>query len=172
MHDLVKKSRSADFLQEPVPDYGRAVPVADGVLRIVAPNPGVMTYHGTNSYLVGTAEGTLAIDPGPDDAGHVQAILRAAPGGLRAIVLTHGHGDHAGAADALRRVDRGDQRAEAGRVAPTRRMAAAAWASSALVPGCRPSGAGEKSPSVRAVSARACRVVCSLGTGACGSKRV
>ena len=72
------------------------------VLRLTAPNPGVMTGPGTNSYLVGEAEtGFIVIDPGPDDASHLQRLWAAAPypdqrgGNIRAIVCTHSHPDHA-----------------------------------------------------------------------------
>jgi hypothetical protein len=40
------------FLSEPAPVYGTAEHVAPGVRRVVAPNPGPMTYHGTNTWLV------------------------------------------------------------------------------------------------------------------------
>lgn len=72
---------------------GEAVDVAPGVRRIVAPNPGMMTGPGTNTYLVGTGD-LLAIDPGPDDDSHLEAILAAAAGRLRAILVTHTHSDH------------------------------------------------------------------------------
>ena len=41
-----------------------------------------MTGPGTNSYFVGEPGGDAwaLIDPGPDDAAHVQALLAAAPG--------------------------------------------------------------------------------------------
>jgi glyoxylase-like metal-dependent hydrolase (beta-lactamase superfamily II) len=70
--------------------------------RIVAPNPGPMTLEGTNTYLYG-ADPCTAIDPGPDDAGHREAILAAARerGGVGLVLLTHGHGDHADGAGAL-----------------------------------------------------------------------
>jgi glyoxylase-like metal-dependent hydrolase (beta-lactamase superfamily II) len=61
-----------------------------------------MTYHGTNSWLVETADGLVVIDPGPDDATHVAALLAATAGAIRAILLTHTHPDHLGAAGALR----------------------------------------------------------------------
>lgn len=70
------------------------VDLAPGVRRITAPNPGLMTGPGTNTYLLG-AERVLVVDPGPDHAGHVAAIVRAA--GRRrvaGIVLTHTHPDH------------------------------------------------------------------------------
>src|SRR5829696_7676324 len=72
------------------------------ILRIVAPNPGPMTLDGTNTYLYGS-DPCAAIDPGPEDAGHIAAVLAAAQerGGIAVVILTHGHGDHAGGAEAL-----------------------------------------------------------------------
>ena len=65
------------------------------------PMPGMMTGPGTNSYLIG--EGSVAvIDPGPDDPAHVHALLEAARGDIRWILLTHTHPDHAPAAARLR----------------------------------------------------------------------
>jgi glyoxylase-like metal-dependent hydrolase (beta-lactamase superfamily II) len=72
------------------------------VLRIVAPNPGPMTLEGTNTYLYG--EGPCAvIDPGSEDAGHLEAIRAAAGerGGIGLVLLTHSHGDHTAGADQL-----------------------------------------------------------------------
>ena len=80
---------------------GEAVAVAPNVLRLTAPNPGVMTGPGTNSYLVGT-KAVAVIDPGPADAGHVAALLAAAPGPIRWILVTHTHLDHSPAAALLR----------------------------------------------------------------------
>ncbi|MGI4814204.1 MAG: MBL fold metallo-hydrolase [Janthinobacterium lividum] len=81
---------------------GRVVRFAPRVLRITAPNPGMMTGPGTNTYIVGSPNAKsgapggewVVIDPGPADPGHVQAILDAAPGAIRAILLTHTHSDH------------------------------------------------------------------------------
>lgn len=92
----------ARFLTEPEPEHDIPLPVIAGVWRVVANNPGPMTYHGTNTYLIETAEGRVVLDPGPDDAGHVQAILAAAAGRITHILLTHHHRDHAGAAAVLR----------------------------------------------------------------------
>jgi glyoxylase-like metal-dependent hydrolase (beta-lactamase superfamily II)/8-oxo-dGTP pyrophosphatase MutT (NUDIX family) len=63
------------------------------VTRVLAPNPGYMTGPGTNSYLVGDRE-LIAIDPGPADPNHIDALIKAADGRLRWIVLTHTHRDH------------------------------------------------------------------------------
>jgi glyoxylase-like metal-dependent hydrolase (beta-lactamase superfamily II) len=89
------------FLTEPPPTYGVAEQIAPGVRRLVARNPGPMTYHGTNSWLVDGDDGLVAIDPGPDDPAHVAALVDAAAGRLARILLTHTHPDHLGAAASL-----------------------------------------------------------------------
>jgi recombination protein RecT len=74
----------------------RPVPLLRNVQRLTAPNPGVMTGPGTNSYLVGDpATGYIAIDPGPADPEHLDKLWRAAGGDIRMIVCTHSHADHA-----------------------------------------------------------------------------
>ena len=88
------------LLTEPPPPHDVPFSVAPGIRRLVAPNPGPLTYHGTNTYLIEGAAGTTVLDPGPDDAGHVAAILAAA-GKVARIFLTHGHPDHIGALPAL-----------------------------------------------------------------------
>ena len=78
-------------------DWQTSAPVKllKNVLRLTAPNPGVMTGPGTNSYLVGdAASGYIAIDPGPADADHLQRLYDAAGGNIRLIVCTHSHPDH------------------------------------------------------------------------------
>jgi glyoxylase-like metal-dependent hydrolase (beta-lactamase superfamily II) len=72
------------------------------VLKIVAPNPGPMTLEGTNAYLYGSGP-CAVIDPGSDDAGHLDAIRAAAKprGGIGLVLLTHSHGDHTAGADQL-----------------------------------------------------------------------
>jgi glyoxylase-like metal-dependent hydrolase (beta-lactamase superfamily II) len=90
------------FLTEPAPSYGTPDRITPRLRRLVAPNPGPMTYHGTNSWLLETGEGLVVIDPGPDDSAHVAALLAATGGSVRAIVLTHTHPDHLGAVAALR----------------------------------------------------------------------
>lgn len=87
-------------ITEPTPARGTPLPAADGVARIVADNPGPMTCHGTNTWLIGTRAGRVVLDPGPDNATHVAAILRAGP--VAAILVSHTHADHIGALPALR----------------------------------------------------------------------
>jgi glyoxylase-like metal-dependent hydrolase (beta-lactamase superfamily II) len=57
-----------------------------------------MTLEGTNTYLYG-ADPCFVIDPGPADAGHVDAIVKAGEerGGIGAVLATHSHDDHVGA---------------------------------------------------------------------------
>lgn len=96
--------RTIAFLTEPEPHRGTATQILPGVRRIVADNPGPMTAHGTNTYLLDDAEGggVAVIDPGPPDESHLDDILRVAGAPISRIILTHGHVDHAGNAAALR----------------------------------------------------------------------
>lgn len=77
------------------PPTGTAEDLEPGLRRIVAPNPSPMTWRGTNTYLVGET-GLAVIDPGPDDPGHLQAILDAVGPGQHVshILVTHAHLDH------------------------------------------------------------------------------
>jgi glyoxylase-like metal-dependent hydrolase (beta-lactamase superfamily II) len=75
---------------------GAVTPVASCVL---APNPGPMTLDGTNTWVLSAAGAgrAVVVDPGPDDTGHLDAVLAsAAARGTRVgvILLTHGHLDH------------------------------------------------------------------------------
>lgn len=68
---------------------------------VLAPNPGPMTLDGTNTYLLRGSAGTVVVDPGPDDADHVAAILQHTGGRVALILITHRHLDHTGASAAL-----------------------------------------------------------------------
>jgi glyoxylase-like metal-dependent hydrolase (beta-lactamase superfamily II) len=72
------------------------------VTRITAPNPGMMTGPGTNSYLVGGDGGLAVIDPGPAVDAHVAKILEVGAGRIRWILTTHTHVDHSPAAALLK----------------------------------------------------------------------
>jgi glyoxylase-like metal-dependent hydrolase (beta-lactamase superfamily II) len=91
-----------DFGLGPAPEPGRVDQVAPGVRRLTAPNPGLMTGPGTNTYLVGHAD-PVVVDPGPADEAHTAAIVAAAAplGPIRTILVTHTHVDHAPGAAAL-----------------------------------------------------------------------
>lgn len=81
-------------------DHGVPFRLNDRVRRVVAPNPGVMTGPGTNTYLLGDKE-VAVLDPGPPIDAHVEAILDAAGGNIRWIVCTHTHPDHSPAWQAI-----------------------------------------------------------------------
>lgn len=89
------------LITEPVPPYGAVLPIHPRIRRVVAPNPGPMTCHGTSSWIVGRGR-VAVIDPGPDDPGHREA-LRAAVAGetVTHVILTHGHQDHSAGATAF-----------------------------------------------------------------------
>lgn len=83
-------------------NYGEPSPVSPGIVRLVADNPSLLTFKGTNTYLLGMTE-LAVIDPGPDDPAHREAILKAA--GARPIthiLITHAHRDHVDGAAALK----------------------------------------------------------------------
>jgi glyoxylase-like metal-dependent hydrolase (beta-lactamase superfamily II) len=82
-----------------VPGVARAL--SPLVRRIVAPNAGLMTGAGTNTYLVGIDE-IAVIDPGPDDAGHLDSIAGCGGDRIRWILCSHTHPDHAPGAAGLK----------------------------------------------------------------------
>ncbi|MFW2405431.1 MAG: MBL fold metallo-hydrolase [Gammaproteobacteria bacterium] len=82
---------------------GIVTQLVPGVRRLIAPNPGMMTGPGTNTYLLGERE-VAVVDPGPFVEKHVDAIRAAAPGPIRWILVTHTHHDHSPAAQALAEV--------------------------------------------------------------------
>ena len=92
-----------------------------GLLRLTAPNPGLMTGPGTNTYLLGAGSGRsnlAVVDPGPDDdsaSGRHPGGAVDARGTLRWILVTHTHPDHAPGAAALARADRGARSSASGR---------------------------------------------------------
>lgn len=72
------------------------------VRRVLCANPGPFTWKGTVTYIVGRGEVAI-LDPGPDDAAHVAAVLKAVSGEtVKAIVVTHTHRDHSPAAEAVK----------------------------------------------------------------------
>jgi glyoxylase-like metal-dependent hydrolase (beta-lactamase superfamily II) len=82
-------------------EYGRLEPIAPKIRRIVARNPSPFTFRGTGTYVVGEGE-VAVIDPGPDLADHVEALLAGLAGErVTHILVTHTHRDHSPAARAL-----------------------------------------------------------------------
>lgn len=87
--------------QPPEMIVGVARALSPLVRRILAPNPGIMTGPGTNTYLVGIDE-IAVIDPGPADAEHLDAVAGCGGDRIRWIVLTHTHEDHSPGAAGLK----------------------------------------------------------------------
>ena len=67
------------------------------ITKITAPNGGVFTGQGTNTYLIGQEDITL-VDPGPNIKEHIQAILKKGACKIKRILVTHTHTDHSPAA--------------------------------------------------------------------------
>jgi len=71
---------------------------------VLAPNPGVMTLDGTNTWVLRepASDTSLVIDPGPLDEAHLGRVMREATreqGRVGMTLLTHDHADHAEAAE-------------------------------------------------------------------------
>jgi glyoxylase-like metal-dependent hydrolase (beta-lactamase superfamily II) len=100
-------------------------------LCVLAPNPGMMTLDGTNTWLIAEPgfDAVVVVDPGPDSESHLQRIRRVVAGrGQRvtSIVLTHRHPDHSAGAPRLAELTGAPVRA----VDPSHRLG-----SEGLVPG-------------------------------------
>ena len=78
--------------------HGRVDAVSPLIRRVIAPNPGPFTFHGTGTYIVGKGK-VAVIDPGPLIDTHVDALLAAVAGEtVTHILITHTHVDHSPAA--------------------------------------------------------------------------
>jgi glyoxylase-like metal-dependent hydrolase (beta-lactamase superfamily II) len=91
---------AAEARPAPALTVGVACALSPMVRRIVAPNPGIMTGPGTNTYLVGVDE-IAVIDPGPDEPAHLDAIAGCGGDRIRWILVTHTHPDHSPGAAGL-----------------------------------------------------------------------
>jgi glyoxylase-like metal-dependent hydrolase (beta-lactamase superfamily II) len=76
--------------------------VVPGVRRILTNNPSPFTFKGTLTYVIGSGKVAI-VDPGPDDAQHVAAVLDAVRGEtVTHILVTHTHRDHSPAVPAIK----------------------------------------------------------------------
>lgn len=86
------------------PAYETLRTVTPRVGVVLAANPSPMTLTGTNTWLLHAADQAgrcaIVVDPGPDDAAHLDAVVAAA-GEVVLILLTHGHPDHSDGAGRL-----------------------------------------------------------------------
>ncbi len=88
---------------DPTPGPWVSGQVTDRAWCVLAPNPGVMTLDGTNTWVLREpgATGCVVVDPGPLDEGHLRRVLDVVErdgGRVGLTLLTHDHVDHAEAA--------------------------------------------------------------------------
>jgi len=89
------------FVRDMTFEYGVPQQVSPLIRRVVANNPGPFTFRGTGVYIVGQGD-VAVIDPGPDDAAHIEALKRVLAGErVSHIFVTHRHLDHSPAARPL-----------------------------------------------------------------------
>lgn len=89
---------------------GQPVQIGEGIWRLLALNPGMMSGPGTNTYLIADHDGLAVLDPGPADSRHVDNIVMAAQSldlPLTRLLVTHTHRDHSPAVALLRNHSRG-----------------------------------------------------------------
>lgn len=90
------------FVREMTFEYGVLAEVAPGLRRMVVENPGGFTFHGTNTYVIGSGD-VAVVDPGPLNDAHFEALTRALKDeSVSHILLTHTHMDHSPAARPLK----------------------------------------------------------------------
>lgn len=81
--------------------YGKPFDVAPGISCLLADNAKDYTGPGTNTYIVGD-ERVWIVDPGPDDAAHIDAVAGVIGNrSVEGILVTHNHLDHSPAARPL-----------------------------------------------------------------------
>lgn len=97
MADGIPFDRTLDF------DYGQIEAVSPLIRRVIAPNGGPFTFHGTGTYVIGHGK-VAVVDPGPLLNNHIDALKQALRGEtVTHILITHTHRDHSPAAAPLKR---------------------------------------------------------------------
>ena len=82
-------------------EYGRVDELTPLIRRVIANNPSAFTFHGTGTFILGHGQVAI-VDPGPDLAEHVDALLDAIRGEtVGHILVTHPHNDHSPAVKAV-----------------------------------------------------------------------
>jgi glyoxylase-like metal-dependent hydrolase (beta-lactamase superfamily II) len=93
---------SIPFLKQDSLPPGEVEQTAPGIRRILCGNPGPFTFRGTNTWIIGAGSSVAVLDPGPEDAAHRDAILRATAGErISHILVSHTHRDHSPGVAAL-----------------------------------------------------------------------
>ena len=89
------------FLRKDDLAHGAVEETAPGVRRVLCDNPSAFTFRGTNTWIIGRGR-VAVLDPGPEDAAHLAAILAALRGEeITHILVSHTHRDHSPGARAL-----------------------------------------------------------------------
>ena len=76
--------------------------ICNNVRVLTAPNPGPMTFSGTNTYIIGSKSDLCILDPGPNIEQHYEALkelLKKEKGSH--ILVSHSHMDHSSMAKRL-----------------------------------------------------------------------
>jgi glyoxylase-like metal-dependent hydrolase (beta-lactamase superfamily II) len=90
------------FSREDAAVPGRPEQLSPLIRRVLCDNPGPFTFKGTVTYIIGTGRVAI-VDPGPDNADHIAAVLEAVKGEtVEAILVTHTHRDHSPATPAIK----------------------------------------------------------------------
>jgi glyoxylase-like metal-dependent hydrolase (beta-lactamase superfamily II) len=90
------------FEREDAAVPGRPEQLSPLIRRVLCDNPGPFTFKGTVTYVIGTGKVAI-VDPGPDNAAHIAAVLEAVKGEtVEAILVTHTHRDHSPATPAIK----------------------------------------------------------------------
>jgi glyoxylase-like metal-dependent hydrolase (beta-lactamase superfamily II) len=93
---------SVPFLRDDALAHGAVEETAPGIRRVLCNNPSAFTFRGTNTWIIGRGR-VAVLDPGPEDAAHLAAILAAVRGEtVTHILVSHTHRDHSPGAAALR----------------------------------------------------------------------
>lgn len=96
-----------EVVEQNTPEVLRAVLASQGVTVVSVPSPTLLPATATNVYLISSGGEALLIDAGDGGEAGVELIMqawkRAGKPKVQALVLTHDHPDHAGAAAALAR---------------------------------------------------------------------
>jgi glyoxylase-like metal-dependent hydrolase (beta-lactamase superfamily II) len=98
---FIKMSISIPYLHDLSTPYGEAERISPLVRRVLCSNASPYTYTGTGTYIIGNGN-VAVIDPGPNNAAHLEAILNATKGeAISHILVTHTHADHSPLAQQL-----------------------------------------------------------------------
>lgn len=83
------------------PAYKQLRPVTETASVLLCDNPGLMTLDGTNTWVLKgpRSDEMVIVDPGPDDAEHLQLV--ADLGRVALVLISHQHTDHTGGIDRL-----------------------------------------------------------------------